>query len=95
MMEFIAATLRKGEALVTIANRGLTVTLKVKFFDFESMSRSRSVPNAVTSRDDLERISVGLLEATMPLQKAVRLLGVSLSSLQAGDHLETQFGLPI
>jgi len=76
-------------------NRGRTVTLKVKFFDFEIMSRSRSMPGAVASRDDLERISVGLLEATMPLPKAVRLLGVSLSSLQAGDNLETQFGLPI
>lgn len=95
MMEFIAATMRREEALVTIADQGRTVTLKVKFFDFEIMSRGRSMPGAVATRDDLERISVGLLEATMPLQRAVRLLGVSLSSPQAGDNFETQFGLPI
>jgi DNA polymerase-4 len=69
-------------------NRGRTVTLKVKFADFEIMSRSRSVPTAVGGRDDLERLAVGLLEAAMPLPKAVRLLGISLSSLQSSNHDE-------
>jgi DNA polymerase-4 len=77
-------------------NRGRTVTLKVKFADFEIMSRSRSVPGAVVRRADLERLAVGLLEAAMPLPKAVRLLGVSLSSLQSpvGDE-ERQIAFPI
>jgi hypothetical protein len=60
--------------------------LKVKFNDFEIITRSRSVPVAVSSRDDLERLSVALLQAEMPPQKPVRLLGVSLSSLQADDE---------
>ncbi|ABE40859.1 DNA-directed DNA polymerase [Rhodopseudomonas palustris BisB5] len=67
----------------TTGNRGRTVTLKVKFADFEIMSRSRSVPTAVGGREDLERLAVGLLQAAMPLPKAVRLLGVSLSSLRS------------
>ena len=71
-------------------NRGRTVTLKVKFADFEIMSRSRFVPTAVGSRDDLEHLAVGLLEASMPLPRAVRLLGVSLSSLQSTTHDEAQ-----
>jgi DNA polymerase IV len=66
-------------------NRGRTVTLKVKFFDFEIITRSRSVAAAVTSRSHLERLAVGLLQTEMPLPKPVRLLGVSLSSLQ-GEH---------
>lgn len=61
-------------------NRGRTVTLRVKFADFEIMSRSRSVPTEVGCRDNLERLAVGLLQAAMPSPKAVRLLGVSLSS---------------
>jgi hypothetical protein len=64
-------------------NRGRTITLKVKFSDFEIITRSRSVPTAVSSHSDLERLSVGLLRNEMPLPKPVRLLGVSLSSLQA------------
>src|SRR4051794_39325415 len=35
-------------------NKGRTVTLKVKFADFEIITRSRSVANAVASREDLE-----------------------------------------
>src|SRR3984893_804022 len=35
--------------------RGRTVTLKLKFFDFEMITRSRSVPAPVSSRDELER----------------------------------------
>ena len=69
-------------------HRGRTVTLKVKFADFEIISRSRSVPTAVGGRDDLERLAVGLLEAAMPLPKAVRLLGVLLSSLQFSNDGE-------
>jgi DNA polymerase IV len=76
-------------------SRGRTVTLKLKFNDFETITRSRSVPVAVSSRSDLERLSVALLQNEMPLPKPVRLLGVSLSSLQGGDHEEPQLGLPI
>ena len=76
-------------------SRGRTVTLKIKFNDFEIITRSRSVPVAVASRDDLERLSVALLQAETPLPKPVRLLGVSLSSLQGEEQEESQLGLPI
>jgi DNA polymerase-4 len=46
--------------------RGRTVTLKMKFNDFEIITRSRSVPVAVSSRGDLEGLSIGLLENEMP-----------------------------
>jgi DNA polymerase-4 len=65
--------------------RGRTVTLKVKFADFEIITRSRSFHSAVTNRDVLAQTAISLLEDNMPLPKAVRLLGVSLSSLQVGD----------
>jgi hypothetical protein len=57
--------------------RGRTVTLKVKFNDFEIITRSRSAPVAISNRNDLERISVALLQAEIPFPKPVRLLGVS------------------
>ena len=74
--------------------RGRTVTLKVKFNDFETITRSRSVPAAVSSRDDLERLSISLLQQELPVIKPVRLLGVSLSSL-GHEQEEPQLGLPI
>jgi DNA polymerase-4 len=77
-------------------SRGRTVTLKLKFADFETITRSRSVPAAVSSRGELERLSIALLQNEMPLPKPVRLLGVSLSSLRGDDgREEPQLGLPI
>jgi DNA polymerase-4 len=76
-------------------HRGRTVTLKVKFADFEIITRSRSVPSAILNRDDLARLSIGLLENAMPLPKAVRLLGVSLSSLHAEYESEPQLDFMI
>jgi DNA polymerase-4 len=71
------------------------VTLKMKFNDFEIITRSRSVAVAVSSRSDLERLSVALLQNEMPVQKPVRLLGVSLSALQHADDAEPQLALPM
>ncbi len=76
-------------------SRGRTVTLKVKFADFEIMTRSKSVPAAVSSRGDLERLVVTLLENETPFPRPVRLLGISLSSLQAEDGAKPQLDLPI
>ena len=76
-------------------SRKRTVTLKVKFFDFEIITRARSVSAPVASREDLERLAAGLLQAEMPLPKSVRLLGVSLSSLQTADGAAPQLDLPI
>ena len=61
--------------------QGRTVTLKVKFADFQQITRSKSVGDPVDSLADLERLSLGLLEPLLPPRKGVRLLGISLSSL--------------
>jgi DNA polymerase IV len=65
--------------------RGRTVTLKVKYSDFQIISRSRTLAAAVDGREALERISLELLGALMPALKGVRLLGVTLSGLENED----------
>lgn len=61
--------------------RGRTLTLKVKYADFELITRSRSTPKPIDSRLDVEQISIDLLTRLFPIPKGVRLLGVSLSAL--------------
>ena len=74
--------------------RGRTVTLKVKFADFELITRSRTVAGAVGSRSELEFVSAELLKALFPMEKAVRLLGVSISVFeQVGDHDQISLAL--
>ena len=77
------------------ANYGRTVTLKLKFNDFEIITRSRSVPATVSNHAELERIALSLLKNEMPVPKPVRLLGVSLSALQHADDAEPQLALPM
>ena len=71
--------------------RGRTVTLKVKFSDFELISRSRTLSGPVASRDELVSVSAELLKALFPMEKAVRLLGVSIS----GFASEPQDQIPL
>ena len=60
---------------------GRTVTLKVKFSDFQQITRSRSSVGPIPSQAVLERICRELVEGLFPLAKGVRLLGVTLSNL--------------
>ncbi|MGI4874093.1 MAG: DNA polymerase IV [Janthinobacterium lividum] len=63
---------------------GRTLTLKVKYADFQQLTRSRTLPAPVPGAAELERHGQELLAALLPLPKGVRLLGLSLSSLDAG-----------
>jgi nucleotidyltransferase/DNA polymerase involved in DNA repair len=46
--------------------RGRTVTLKVKFADFEQITRSRTLAASIGSRDELETVSTELLKTILP-----------------------------
>jgi len=76
-------------------NRGRTVTLKVNFADFEIITRSRSVSSPIANRGDLAHLAIDLLENATPLPKAVRLLGILLSSLQGQDDTDAQLDFKI
>ena len=71
-----------------IKARGRTVTLKLRYSNFATKTRSRSLPGWVTGRDEFASVSHALLEELMPLALPVRLLGITLSSLE-GDKAET------
>ncbi|MDE5455599.1 DNA polymerase IV [Bradyrhizobium sp. CSA112] len=73
--------------------RGRTVTLKVKFADFELITRSRTVAGTVGSRSELEGPSAELLKALFPMKKAVRLLGVSISGFLGENVASPQMPL--
>lgn len=76
--------------------RGRTLTLKVKYADFTQITRSRTGEAPIASRAELSSLSVALLSPIFPLAKAIRLLGVSLSSFAApADEIADQLALAI
>ncbi|MBY0404523.1 MAG: DNA polymerase IV [Cyanobacteria bacterium] len=69
--------------LVAHQQTGRTLTLKVKYFDFEQITRSQSVAPFLASLDDCwELLSSLLIQKTLAGKKSIRLLGVSISNLE-------------
>jgi DNA polymerase-4 len=60
--------------------RGRTVTVKVKWADFQQSTRSQSLVTPVDSRAKLHEASLGLIRSVLPAAKGVRLVGVTLSN---------------
>lgn len=67
---------------------GRTVSLKVKYNDFQTVTRSRTTLSPIFDVSLFERISYELLDQIMPPSKGIRLLGVSLSNLSNEQEME-------
>ena len=65
--------------------RGRTVTLKMKYTDFQITTRARSLPQPVSSKGEFARIARALLDEQLPLPLPIRLMGLTLSSLEGKE----------
>ena len=65
--------------------RGRTVTLKLRYGDFTTITRARSVSHWIADKDEFAALGRALLEAEMPLPQPIRLMGLTLSSLDRGE----------
>ena len=59
---------------------GRTITLKIKYADFQIITRSRTTSIPVAAANELETAGQALLNPLFPTAKGIRLLGVTLSS---------------
>jgi DNA polymerase-4 len=69
---------------------GKTLTLKMKFFDFEVITRSKTYDHYIKEKEELEQEAKQLLEKEFPVKKPVRLLGITLSNFWEEDHSPIQ-----
>ena len=60
---------------------GRTVTVKVKYGDFRQITRAKSLPRPVASRDEMLDMAQALLAPVFADPHGVRLLGITLSGL--------------
>ena len=71
--------------------KGRTVTLKVKFRDFQIVTRAKSLERNVASREEFLELGVALLRTLLPVGKGIRLLGLTLSNLtESADRDELE-----
>ncbi|MDW9478803.1 DNA polymerase IV [Sinorhizobium meliloti] len=62
-------------------SRGRTVVLKIKFEDFEEISRSKTSHAHHADRAAFVTTAISLLETVFPLEKGIRLIGVTMAGL--------------
>ena len=64
--------------------KGRTITLKLKYTDFTTLTRAKSLTENVADKMEFARIGHELLEELLPLPLPIRLMGLTLSNLE-GD----------
>src|ERR1700728_1389172 len=57
--------------------RGRTVTVKIKWADFQISTRSRSMEVTIQTREKLHQLALGLIRSVFPPPKGIRLVGVT------------------
>ncbi len=72
---------------------GRTVTLKVKFADFRTITRARSFTAAINDRASIGAAGHALLAALCPVPLGIMLLGLQLSALTEEEPTIEQLGL--
>lgn len=70
-----------SDSMKTKNAAGQTVTLKVRYDDFETISRSTSFSHYIDSQKDIAETAISLLDDTEAGERKVRLLGITLSNL--------------
>ncbi|MEY8802150.1 DNA polymerase IV [Leisingera sp. XS_AS12] len=71
-----------SERCVQKGMSGRTVTVKLKYGDFEQHTRQRTVTEAIQSQERIAMLARSILQEEHPFKKPVRLLGVTVSGLE-------------
>lgn len=69
---------------------GRTLTLKVKYGDYQQVTRSRTTFVSISKRSEMLKLAMELLASTEVLSKSVRLLGLTVSNLDTEEEATTQ-----
>jgi DNA polymerase-4 len=83
VLEHIAGTV--WERAETAEARGRTVTLKLRYADFRTITRARSSPQWIADKAEFMETGLDLLNELLPLEQPVRLAGLTLSALEQSD----------
>ncbi len=85
-----------SEGMQKIPTAGKTITLKVRYKNFDTITRSQSLSHYTNKKEEISTIARQLLEQTEADTRELRLLGISLSNLNLieKDYFE-QIELPL
>jgi DNA polymerase IV len=76
------------ESIERTQAKGRTVTLKMKYTDFQIMTRAKSLSGAVADKAEFAELARTLLDEALPLPLPIRLMGLTLSNLERAGEAE-------
>lgn len=65
--------------------RGRTVTMKLRYADFQTLTRARSLHHFVADKAEFAALGHALLAEQLPLPQPIRLMGLTLSALEQDE----------
>lgn len=65
-----------------------TITLKIRFKDFETHTKGKTLKDYSQSKKDIFDISIKLLKEFYPFKKKIRLIGIKVSNLNEDENQE-------
>ena len=77
---------RIGERLQKKTLRFKTVTVKMRYSDYSTIQRSRSIPIETDNPDVLQRVALEIFDHREDRDKSIRLVGVKVSGLQEASE---------
>ena len=83
-LEELAA--RVSESMKRLGAAGKTITLKIRYDNFETVTRSLTQPDFVDEASDIAKTAQSLLQETEVAYRPVRLVGISMSSLNLTEE---------
>lgn len=93
-LDELAQTISEGMKKINAA--GKTITLKIRYKNFDTITRSFSLPNYTNRYSDIAEISRKLLLETEAGNRKVRLVGITLSNLNLNEKdFYEQLELPL
>jgi DNA polymerase-4 len=87
---------RVGARLRAKSRPGRTVTVRVRFADLRSVTRSLTLPAPISATAILAEIAEDLVRGVLanhPREKIISLLAISVSNLEADEHLQLELPL--
>jgi DNA polymerase-4 len=88
--ELAAALRESSETVARHAERtgkaGRTVSIKLRYSDFRTLTRAKTLPGPVSDADRIQEVALALLAPLEPVELGIRLLGVTLSNLDEGEE---------
>ena len=85
IMELIPVLIKRIEKNAAL---GRTLHLKIKFSDFEQITRSKTIDGVINTESKIKEMVLNMLGGLLPFDRGIRLLGVGVSNFREEAYID-------